>query len=52
LSKLSVDTDGLTAGPITFSATDHQGIHQLFAYHYDSSKNGVALFAQNLPVGA
>jgi ABC-type branched-subunit amino acid transport system substrate-binding protein len=52
LNKLSLDTQGFTAGPITFSATDHQGIHKLLAYHYDSSKNGVALFAQDLPVGS
>jgi len=51
MNKLNIDTDGFTASPISFSPTDHQGIHKMFAYHWDSTKSTVALQAKDLPTG-
>jgi branched-chain amino acid transport system substrate-binding protein len=52
LNKLTLDTDGLTAGPVTYTAADHVGIHKLYAFRYDPATAKAKLFATDLPTGA
>jgi branched-chain amino acid transport system substrate-binding protein len=51
LDKLTLDTGGLTASQVAFSPTEHVAISKLYAYRFDSSTNGLALFAQDLSTG-
>jgi branched-chain amino acid transport system substrate-binding protein len=51
LDKVNVDTKGLTAGPLTFTPTDHEILHALNVYVWDSSKGETKVVQKNLPGG-
>jgi branched-chain amino acid transport system substrate-binding protein len=52
LDKLNVDTGGVTSGPLTFSATDHEALHSVSFYTWDSTTNAPKVAAANLKGGS
>jgi branched-chain amino acid transport system substrate-binding protein len=52
LDQLNVETDGITAGPLTFTATDHEALHAVNMYVWDSANNGPKVAKANLKGGS
>jgi ABC-type branched-subunit amino acid transport system substrate-binding protein len=52
LDKLNLDTQGVTPGPVTFSTSDHQGLHAASVYHWDATSASVTAVKENLPTGS
>jgi branched-chain amino acid transport system substrate-binding protein len=50
--QLHLDTEGLTAGPVTFTRNDHVGVHTMYTFRYDPAAQKATLFASGLPVAA
>ncbi len=51
LAGLTLDTDGLTAGPVAFGPADHQGVGAFHVYRWDPEADGVRAVARDLPAG-
>jgi len=49
LDQLTLDTGGLTSGPVRFTKTDHVGVGTMYAFRYDPAGQKATLFATDLP---
>ena len=52
LDQLNVDTGGITSGALTFSPTDHEALHAVSFYVWDTSANGPKVAKANLAGGS
>jgi branched-chain amino acid transport system substrate-binding protein len=49
MDKLDVDTQGLTSGNVSYSATDHTAIHSASIYVWDKAKNAAVVALKDSP---
>ncbi|WP_157749329.1 ABC transporter substrate-binding protein [Jatrophihabitans sp. GAS493] len=51
LDTLDVDTQGVTSGNVTYTASNHEAVHSASFYVWDASKNAAVVAAKDLPEG-
>jgi branched-chain amino acid transport system substrate-binding protein len=51
LDQLSIETDGVTSGPLTFTASNHEALHAVNIYTWDTTANAPKVAKANLAGG-